>query len=79
MPDIPDTIVCPDCGGIAHCISYLADRGERGQGFPDDADAFTEQGEIVVAYRCSDCLDRWDVIWDDTGGTETETGDEGRR
>ena len=44
----PDTIVCVDCGGVCHRISYM----------PDDG---FEPGD-VVAYRCEDCLDRWDLV-----------------
>lgn len=47
----PATIVCVDCLGTCHLISFEPDDGwERGQ---------------VVAYRCSDCLDRWDLVWDE--------------
>lgn len=45
-----DTIVCVDCGGTCHLISYLPDEG-------------VEKGD-VLAYRCEDCSDRWDVVWD---------------
>ena len=48
---IPSTIVCPDCGGVAHLLTHAVD-------------ADLEEGESV-AYRCKDCLDRWDVIWDE--------------
>ena len=44
-----ETIVCVDCGGRAHLISYPPE-DERGE--PGD----------VVTYRCSDCLDRWDLV-----------------
>lgn len=43
------TIVCIDCGGTAHLLSYPDERG----GF--------EPGE-TVSYRCEDCLDRWDIV-----------------
>ena len=43
----PEQIVCVDCGGTCHRLSY-----EPEDGF--------EPGDIV-AYRCADCLDRWDV------------------
>ena len=49
--EIPRTIVCPDCGGVASLITHL------------DDEAPLAPGE-AVAYRCRDCLDRWDVIWD---------------
>ncbi len=47
--DIPASIVCVDCGG--HCV-LISSR-------PDD-DPF-EAGDIV-AYRCNDCADRWDLV-----------------
>ncbi len=43
----PNEIVCVDCGGRAFLLS------------PEPEDGF-EPGD-VVAYRCRDCLDRWDV------------------
>jgi hypothetical protein len=46
------TIVCIDCGGIAHLLSH-----------PDEDGEF-EPGE-TVAYRCEDCLDRWDLVLPD--------------
>jgi hypothetical protein len=46
---VPETIVCVDCGGTCHRISY-----ER----PDEP---FESGD-VVAYRCADCNDRWDMV-----------------
>ena len=46
MP-IADTIVCVDCGGTCHRISYEPDEG-------------FDPGDIV-AFRCEDCLDRWDI------------------
>jgi hypothetical protein len=48
----PDTIVCVECGGVAHLISFL----------PEDEDS--EPG-TAFAYRCSDCLDRFDMVWED--------------
>ena len=51
----PATIVCVDCGGTCHLTSYEPDEG-------------FEPGD-VVAYRCEDCLDRWDVeLTDDDVG-----------
>jgi len=43
-----ETIVCVDCGGTAHLITAPREDGEW---FAGD----------VVTYRCSDCLDRWDL------------------
>jgi len=45
---VPTEIVCVDCGGTCHLLSH-----ER-------VDEPWEPGDIV-AYRCSDCLDRWDI------------------
>jgi hypothetical protein len=59
MVEVPQTIICVDCGGTCHLISY-----ER----PDEP---WEEGD-VVAYRCADCMDRWDLVvavdGDDEGG-----------
>ncbi len=44
----PERIICVDCGGWCHRLSYEPEEG------------FTA-GD-VVAYRCADCLDRWDVV-----------------
>ena len=46
----PPSITCVDCLGTAHLISYA----------PEDG---FEPGDIV-AYRCADCLDRWDLVWE---------------
>lgn len=48
----PELIMCVDCGGVCHLLTrpYLEEDGH--QGFrPGD----------IVAYRCEDCLDRWDI------------------
>ena len=57
---VPPTVVCVDCGGTCHLISYQPDEGFA----PGD----------VVAFRCEDCLDRWDIELtaddlDDASGT----------
>ena len=44
-----ETITCVDCGGVCHLLSH-----------PPPDEEF-EPGD-VVAYRCRDCLDRWDVV-----------------
>ena len=49
--DVPETIVCVDCGGVAHRLT------------PEPADGFS--GRDIVAFRCVDCLDRWDLVFDD--------------
>ena len=46
------TIVCIDCGGRCHLLSYAPEDGRW------------EPGDIV-AYRCEDCLDRWDLVLPD--------------
>ena len=43
-----ESIICVDCGGRAHLLTPPRDDGEWLAG-------------DVVAYRCSDCLDRWDI------------------
>lgn len=50
--DVPVVIVCPDCGGRAHLV------------MPPEPDEVLEPGD-ALAYRCEDCLDRWDVVIDD--------------
>lgn len=50
----PETIICVDCGGRCHLLSY-AERDELGNELP------FRTGD-VVAYRCEDCLDRWDIV-----------------
>ncbi len=44
---VPESIICVDCGGACGRITYEPDEG-------------FEPGDIV-AYRCRDCLDRWDI------------------
>jgi hypothetical protein len=51
----PDTITCVECGGVAHLISYLPEEGELEPGYP-------------LAYRCADCLDRFDMVWEEEEG-----------
>jgi hypothetical protein len=50
--EAPPTIVCVDCGGTCHLLSVV-----------DAEDVIGGEGlaGIVAAYRCEDCLDRWDV------------------
>jgi hypothetical protein len=45
----PETIVCVECGGTCHLLSH-----------PPPDDPF-EPGD-VVAYRCADCLERFDIV-----------------
>ena len=51
---VPATIVCVDCGSTCHLITPPFEDPDGGApGFrPGD----------VVAYRCEDCLDRWDLV-----------------
>lgn len=49
-PDIERIIECVDCGGDAHLLTAL----------PED-DLYP--GDVLV-YRCADCMDRWDIIYD---------------
>jgi hypothetical protein len=52
----PDPIItCIDCGGRAHLITPPRRDLEDAQAEP------WQEGDIV-AYRCEDCLDRWDVV-----------------
>lgn len=49
----PESFVCPDCGGTARILVEI----------PESDDV--EPG-IVVAYRCPDCLERFDVVMEDS-------------
>lgn len=42
-------IVCIDCGGRCFLLTHAPE------------DGVWEPGDIV-AYRCRDCLDRWDLV-----------------
>jgi hypothetical protein len=53
--DVAETITCVDCGGLCHRLSYPPHEG-------------WEPGD-VVAYRCEDCLDRWDIVVADDDDT----------
>ncbi|NBP41894.1 MAG: hypothetical protein EBU22_06550 [Actinobacteria bacterium] len=44
-----ESIICVDCGGTAHLLTHPPE------------DEIWLAGE-VVAYRCSDCRDRWDIV-----------------
>lgn len=58
--EIPDIIVCVDCGQPAHRLTPPPEEG-------------WEIGDFV-AYRCSGCNDRWDMAVADPQETATETG-----
>jgi hypothetical protein len=47
-----ETITCVDCGGRCHLLTKPR---EDGLWLPGD----------VVAYRCEECLDRWDLVLPD--------------
>lgn len=55
----PDSITCVECGGTARLLSYLPDDEPFDPDYP-------------LAYRCADCLDRFDVVW---GEASTELGE----
>jgi len=48
----PATITCVECGGVAHLSSFLPEDDELTDGYP-------------VAYVCSDCDHRHDLVWED--------------
>ena len=50
--DVPEEIVCVDCGQSAHLLTYPPEEG-------------WQIGDYV-AYRCSGCNDRWDLIVEDS-------------
>lgn len=51
----PEHITCVDCGGICHLLSYLSNDEPVPPG-------------TALAYRCEDCRDRWDVVWEEGPG-----------
>ncbi|MGI9577375.1 MAG: hypothetical protein ACR2OH_04195 [Microthrixaceae bacterium] len=51
---VPDTIVCVDCGGNCGLLSHA--------GTDDDGHKLPFRAGDVVAYRCADCHDRWDIV-----------------
>ncbi len=63
MSAADETITCPDCGGTCGLLSHAP---------PDDPFV---PGD-VVAYRCPDCGDRWDVV-DPDDDDEPEGGGTG--
>jgi hypothetical protein len=54
MTNPPETITCVECGGTAHLLSYLPEDEPLEPGTP-------------VAYRCADCADRFDLVWEEPG------------
>ena len=55
-------IVCVDCGGRAHLLTYAPEDGEW------------QPGDIV-AYRCEDCRDRWDLVLPELAENPGSRGD----
>ncbi len=55
----PLTFTCIDCGGVAHLITFLPQDAELEPGTP-------------LAYRCSDCMERFDVVWEEDDEIEGE-------
>ena len=53
----PASIVCVDCGGTCGLLTR--------PGTDDDGTELPFAPGDVVAYRCSDCNDRWDVVLGD--------------
>lgn len=58
--DVPDVITCVDCGESAHRIT------------PPPEDGW-EVGDFV-AYRCSGCRDRWDLVVADPDEAVSDSG-----
>lgn len=48
-------ITCIDCGGRCHLLTTPRRDPE------DPSEPMWQPGDIV-AYRCEDCLDRWDLV-----------------
>lgn len=61
MNEPPSTFTCVDCGGVAHLIGFLPDTDPIEPGTP-------------LAYRCSDCLERFDVVWEEAGEEGQDPG-----
>ena len=57
--EVPKEITCVDCGGQCFLLSHVP---------PDEG---FQPGDIV-AYRCGDCMDRWDLVF--PGDDEDEQG-----
>lgn len=50
----PESITCVDCGGRCGLLSRPHT--------DDDGHLVPYVAGDVVAYRCADCLDRWDMV-----------------
>jgi hypothetical protein len=55
-------IICIDCGGRCFLLSHAPE------------DGIWEAGD-VVAYRCEDCLDRWDLVISEDDDDSVARGD----
>ena len=55
-------ITCIDCGGRCFLLSHAPE------------DGIWEAGD-VVAYRCEDCLDRWDLVISEDDDDSVARGD----
>ncbi len=53
------TIVCIECGGTAHLLT----------GFPPDD---PPQPGDVLPYRCSECMERFDMVLDEADEPEPD-------
>lgn len=57
--EIPDSIVCVDCGQDARRLTHAPEEG-------------WEIGDSV-AYRCTGCNDRWDLVVEDADDPANQT------
>lgn len=57
--EVPETIVCVDCSQTAYRLTLPPEEG-------------WEIGDYV-AYRCSGCNDRWDLVVSEEDAGETST------
>lgn len=55
-------IICIDCGGRCFLLTHPPE------------DGIWEPGD-VVAYRCEDCLDRWDLVMSEDDDDSVARGD----
>ncbi len=59
--NVPEEIICVDCGQTAHLISYPPEEGWQIGDF--------------IAYRCRGCNDRWDMVVEDTNSPASDSFD----
>lgn len=59
--EIADTIVCVDCDGLAHLVSYL------------DPESPPVAGDVLV-YRCNECYEPFYIVHE-TGESPTGQAD----